>query len=77
MSRGVLGCAGRTSGPTAAEFQARDMLERYGINDYQIYHGPALRRVAPPRWPQPRLHSAATTLAPPADPHPLERRLAA
>lgn len=77
MIRGVLGFAGRTSSPTAAVFQARDMLERYGIADYQIYHVPALRRVAPLRWPQPHLRSAAATLALPADPRPLERRLAA
>lgn len=77
MISGVLGFAGRASGPTAAVFQARDMLERYGIADYQIYHVPALRRVAPLRWPQPRLRAAAANATAAIEPRPAERRLAA
>lgn len=77
MLHGVLGFAGRASSATAAVFQARDMLERYGLSDYQIYHVPALRRVAPLRWPQPRLRAIAAHQAAPVTPQPQPRRLAA
>lgn len=60
---GVLGFSNRASNATAAVFQARDMLSTGGIADYQIYHVPALRRMAPYRWPQPHLRSLKTHAA--------------
>lgn len=64
---GVLGFSSRASNPTMAVFQARDMLRTGSIGDYQIYHVPALRRMAPYRWPQPRLRANTTRDAANAD----------
>lgn len=63
MIGGTVGFASRASSPTDAVFQARDMLETHGVADYQIYHVPALRRVAPLRWPQPRLRPETARMA--------------
>lgn len=60
---GVLGFSGRASNATVAVFHARDMLGTGGIADYQIYHVPALRRMAPYRWPQPHLRPITTHVA--------------